>query len=151
MTSVAGLIASAVFWFVAMEGVVWTWNRHAAFLLRSGIAVDESDRRIDVRRVMGLHTIGWSVAILVFFGLLTLADLPLWQRVAFALVLAVAYGVSSINRGEREWAGKKDAKRGALFGRHRDFVWYRFVAACEWLGYLLALTFAADLIFGTVG
>jgi hypothetical protein len=134
-----------------MKVVVLSWNRHMALMVAAGIDVDSSDLHIGVRRVMSRHTIGWSFAIFVFFSLLVLADFPLWQRVALASLLAVAYGTSSIRRIEEQRL-EGDTPRGVpLFGNVRDAIWYRVLASCEWLGYLLALTFFADLVFGAIG
>lgn len=89
---------------------------------------------------------GWSAFFSMLFLALALSGVPLWQRVGFAVVLAVIYGLSRIKRGEATRLGRDEPKRVAMFGVFRDRLWYRVLAIADWAGYLLAIVFAMELL-----
>jgi hypothetical protein len=146
MVEAIGLLIALVAWMVVMRAIAWSWNKHASVIADGGLHVAESDQHMTVARIARRHTVGWTLALLGFFVLLGLAEFPLWQQLALAGILAVVYGTSSIKRGESEWAGKDEPDRVALFGRIRDAIWYRVLAASEWAAYLVGLVFVGSLL-----
>lgn len=147
MEAIALLIA-LVAWMAVMRTIAWSWNKHASVIADGGLHVAESDQRMTMARIARRHTVGWTLTLFGFFVLLGLAEFPLWQQLALAGILAVIYGTSSIKRGESEWAGRDEPDRMALFGRVRDAIWYRALAASEWAAYLVALVFVGNLLVG---
>jgi hypothetical protein len=148
--SIGLLVAALAAWVGVLCGIVWTWNRHVAVMADSGQHFSEADRRIDVGRVIRRHTLGWTLFYAGFFALMDLASFPLWQRLGFAVVLAVVYGTTSMRREEEEWIEAESAARPALFGRVRDAIWYRVLAVGEWAAYLGSTALAADLLVGAL-
>lgn len=144
-----GLLAVALAaWAGFLCCVVWTWNRQVAVMAESGLYVREADRRIDMVRAVRRHTLGWTLFFAGCFVLMDLASFPLWQRLGFVTVLAVAYGTTSIRRDEEDWIRETNLARPALFGRARDAAWYRVLAVGEWAAYLSSLALVADLLVG---
>jgi hypothetical protein len=150
MESVLGLIVAIAIWVGAMRVLMWSMNKQVSVVIGSGLPVEDRYRHITLRRVASYHTLGWTVAILVFFVLLELTAFPLWQMLGFAGLLALVYGTSAVARGESEWIGKDDPERVALFGRLRDAVWYRVLMVIEWAAYLASIVFMADLAAGLI-
>jgi len=54
------------------------------------------------------------------FLAMALSDFPRWQRLGFALILSVIYGLGQIKRNEKQWVAKAAPQRAALFGKMRD-------------------------------
>lgn len=151
MLAVAGLFVALFAWIGAMLGIVWTRKRHGPIVVAAGVDVRREDRQTSVIRVARRHTAGWTALFVTVFLALALTGFPLWQRVLFALVLAVFYGLDRIRRGEANRIGRDEPSRVALFGETRDRVWYRLLAICEWGGYLVSLVFLTDLLAQAAG
>jgi hypothetical protein len=148
MESVLGLVAAIAIWAGTMRVLVWSMNKQVSVVLASGLPVEDRYRHITLRKVARYHPLGWTVAILVFFVLLKLAAFPLWQLLGYAGLLSLVYGTYAVARGESEWIGKDDPERVALFGPLRDALWYRVLMVMEWVAYLAAIVFSADLLVG---
>lgn len=146
MLSAIGLFIAITIWIGVLHLIACTWNRHVLAMVNSGVEVVEGDRRMTIDRVARYHTLGWTVAIFVFFVLLELADFPLWQLLGFAGLLSLVYGMSAVSRGESEWIGRDDPAAVALFGHRRDAIWYRMLMILDWAAYLAAIVFAADVL-----
>lgn len=127
-----------------MKGFTWTWERNAELMLSKDLPISESDRHLSIRQVAGRHTVGWTLAILGFFVLLDIASFTLGQRLAFAGLLSLIYGSTSVKRDEDAWH-KNGFDRVTLFGPIKDAAWYRVLAIGEWAAYLVMLVVAASL------
>lgn len=151
MLAIGGLLIALILWITAMSGIVWSWNRHVPLVVAAGFDVKKENQHIDLARVVRRHTWGWTAFFLALFLALALSDFPLWQRVAFAAVLSVIYGLSRIKRGEATRLGKDEPERVAMFSVTRDRLWYRVLAIGDWAGYLIAIVFATELVAKAVG
>jgi hypothetical protein len=149
MPSALGLLIAIVAWVGVAHVAVWSWNRHVAVLVASGLQVDDADTPLGVGRLARRHTPGWTAAILVFFLLLGLADFPLWQSLGFAGLLSLVYGTNEVAREESE-RDESEPKGVPLFGRLRDAAWYRLLAVAEWASYLASIVFGAYLLLELV-
>jgi hypothetical protein len=151
MLTIGGLLIALFLWIGAMSGIVWSWNRHVPLVVEAGFDVKKEHRHIDLARVARRHTLGWTAFFSVLFLALALSSFPLWQRVGFAVVLSVIYGLSRIKRGEANRLGKDEPNRVAMFGVTRDRLWYRVLAIGDWAGYLIAIVFATELVALAIG
>ncbi|HEX5984854.1 MAG TPA: hypothetical protein VFY69_11665 [Solirubrobacterales bacterium] len=147
MLIIAGLLISILSWIGVVRLIVWSYNRQAAALVVSDHSLDGQFQPLAMKDVMTYHTVGWTVAIFVFFVLLEMASFPLWQLLGFAGVLALVYGTSAISRGETEWVRKNNPAAAPLFGRRRDQVWYRVLMVAEWASYLAVIILTVHLLF----
>lgn len=151
MLPIGGLLIALFLWIGAMLGIVWSWNRHVPHVVAAGFDVEKENQHIDLARIARRHTLGWTTFFSVLFLAMALSNFPLWQRVAFAAVLSVIYGLSRIKRGEENRLGKDEPDRVAMFGVTRDRLWYRALAIGDWAGYLIAIVFATELVAQAIG
>lgn len=151
MLSIVGLALAFSLWIGAMEGIVWSRHRSVPIIMAAGFDVKKRDQRISIARVARRHTLGWTAFFVMFFLILALTSFPLWQRLGFAAILSIIYGLSGVSRGEKHTIGNDEPHRVAMFGPVRDRIWYRILAIAEWVGYLGSLVFATQLVFQVLG
>jgi hypothetical protein len=140
-----------VLWMGAMRAIVWSWNRHVPIVISAGFDVRPNLQRIGLVDVLRRHTVGWTFFFILWFVVLGISDFPLWQQLVIAALLAVAYGLSRIRRGEENRIGGTEPGRVAMFGEVRDKVWYRVLAIAEWAGYLSVIALTTTLILEALG
>jgi hypothetical protein len=137
-----GLLVSAVVWWVAVQGIVWSWGRRINVAADSGILTDKRLATPTVAEVMLRRSSGWTFGFLILFVLLALADFPFWQRLGIAGALAVVYGSIWLSQSDRGSA----AEVSPALQRSGSDVWYWLLAVGEWLGYLGVLCFASEAV-----
>jgi hypothetical protein len=147
MISVIWLVLAILLWIGILHGIAWTWNRHVAVMLSSGIQVDTSDQHMTIWRVASYHTVDWTVTFFILFLILELATFPLWQILGLAGLLSLYFGTAAVAKGENEWIGRDGPGAVSLFGRLRDAIWYRTLMVLEWFTHLAVLVLVANLIF----
>lgn len=106
---------SVLIWLGVTILIAWTWKRHIALMVGSGVQIDAKDQQMSSARIPKRHMVGWSAAFFAVFLLLELADVPLWWLLLFCRLLAIVYGSSEIGRGEQERVAQSDAGELTLF------------------------------------
>lgn len=147
MMALLGLIGSLLLWYVAMRAVVWSWSRRLDMAPTTDQLTSETLRPPTIGAIVRGHTLGWTVGFTVMFVLLILADFPLGQRIGMSAVLALFFGSVWLSQS----AAGEVAEVKSLAHRGSSNVWYWLVAVGDWLGFLLALCFATELVAEVLG
>jgi hypothetical protein len=137
-----GLLVSAVIWWVAVQGIVWSWGRRVNVAVDSGVPIDKPLATPTVAEVMFRRSFGWTFGFVILFVVLAVTDFPSWQRLGIAGTLAIVYGSIWLSQSDRGGA----AEAAPFLQRSGSNLWYWLLAVGEWLGYLGVLYFASAVV-----
>jgi hypothetical protein len=127
-----------------MHGIAWSWNKTVMLATANDHDTGDFEPNMVIPRVARRHIQGWTLFFFAFFAAMSLASFTLLEQLGFAAILAVIYGLSSVNQSQAKQP--TPCREIFLFGPRADALWYRVLAVGDWMAVLVGLVFTVELI-----
>jgi hypothetical protein len=142
LKSVAGLFICAALYLSAIYAFVWAGRRRIEWASTRGVALGPEPKFPSVSEIWTRHSVDMTVIYGIFFLVLGLAGVSLWQRVGIAGLAALVFGSF--------WIANSPSRIGLDVAsptrRTASTVGYWFLSVADWLGYLGMLCFMAAVV-----
>ena len=139
LTSIVGLIASALLYLAAVYAFVWTGERRMRWGAQHGITLSPKPRFPTAAELWKRHSVEMTVIYLAVFVVLALMDFTIWERLGFAALGALVFGSVWFANSPRDLGlpgSSSMARATSKFG-------YWCLAVLDWFGYMSMLCFTA--------
>lgn len=142
-----GLVGAVALYLATICMITWISGRQVAAGVPRGDGVATPAGLPSIAQIARRHSLSWAGAFIGIYLLLNLIDVPLWQQVAIAAVLAGFFASLWL---QAEKNGRQPTVPTLTSPRVRvSYLWT--LVWLDWFGFLVTLCFAVELVWRLAG